>query len=60
MLTYSIDLKNQGKLKNMAYIINNIGSSNSFDYNYGYDYGYNVHDKILPQKNNWFRFQKNK
>ena len=60
MLTYSIDLKNQGKLKNMAYIINNIGSSNSFDYNYGYDYGYNVYDKILPQKNNWFRFQKNK
>jgi capsular exopolysaccharide synthesis family protein len=60
MLTYSIDLKNQGKLKNMAYIINNIGSSNSFDYNYGYDYGYNVYDKILPKKNNWFRFQKNK
>ena len=40
MLTYSSDLKNQGKLKNMAYIINNVGNSNRFDFNYGYDYGY--------------------
>jgi capsular exopolysaccharide synthesis family protein len=60
MLTYSLDLKNQGKLKNMAYIINNIGSSNHFDFNYGYDYGYNIDNKITPKKFNWLPFLKNK
>ena len=60
MLTYSLDLKNQGKLKNMAYIINNIGSSNHFDFNYGYYYGYNIDNKITPKKFNWLPFLKNK
>ena len=50
MLTYSLDLKNQGKLKNMAFVINNLESSNSFDYNYGYGYGYKDFNTIAPKK----------
>lgn len=60
MLTYSWDLKNQEKLKNMAYVINNVGNSNRFDFNYGYDYGYNIDNKITSKKSNWLSFLKNK
>lgn len=58
LLNYSLDLKNQGKLKNMAYIINKIG--NSKGYNYGYNYGYDDEDRLEPKKAKWFRFLKNK
>jgi hypothetical protein len=45
-LTYSKGLKEQGKLKNMAYVINNVGGSKGgygygYGYSYGYGYGYN-------------------
>lgn len=41
LLEHSMELYNHKKLKNMAYVINAIGSSNrSYGYNYGYDYGY--------------------
>ncbi len=60
LLTYSLDLKNQGKLKNMAYVINNVGTSQGYDYNYGYDFGYNIDNKITPKKSNWLPFLKNK
>lgn len=40
LLTYSKDLDEKGKLKNMAYVINNVGGSNAYGYSYGYGYGY--------------------
>ena len=58
LLTYSLDLKVQGKLKNMAYIINNIGNSKGYGYNYGYNYGYGDDDGIVPKKSKWFRLLK--
>jgi tyrosine-protein kinase Etk/Wzc len=62
LLTYSLDLKMQGKLKNMAYVINKVGSSNGYGYgyNYGYHYGYDDDDSIVPKKAKWFRLLKNK
>lgn len=60
LLTYSRDLKIQGKLKNMAYVINNVGGSKGYGYgysygygygyNYGYGYGYGDEDEIAPKK----------
>lgn len=40
LLQYSKELKQQGKLKNIAYVLNNVGSSESDGYRYGYGYGY--------------------
>ncbi|WP_284651824.1 exopolysaccharide transport family protein [Flavobacterium terrisoli] len=51
ILEFSVDLSNRGKLKNMAYVINNVGSNYkgygrgygykySYSYAYGYGYGY--------------------
>jgi capsular exopolysaccharide synthesis family protein len=62
LLAYSLDLKMQGKLKNMAYVINKAGISKGYGYgyNYGYDYGYDDDDKLVPKKAKWFRFLKNK
>ncbi|WP_299129310.1 tyrosine-protein kinase domain-containing protein [uncultured Winogradskyella sp.] len=42
LLSYSKDLSDSGKLKNMAYVINGVGASKSnvHRYNYGYSYGY--------------------
>jgi capsular exopolysaccharide synthesis family protein len=46
LLTYSKELDEKGKMKNMAYIINNVegvsayGYSYGYGYNYGYGYGY--------------------
>jgi capsular exopolysaccharide synthesis family protein len=45
ILEFSVDLSNRGKLKNMAYVINNVGSNykgygNSYSYKYSYAYGY--------------------
>jgi tyrosine-protein kinase Etk/Wzc len=64
LLTYSLDLKMQGKLKNMAYVINKVGSSKGYGYgygyNYGYDYGYDNDDSTVTKKAKWFRLPKNK
>jgi capsular exopolysaccharide synthesis family protein len=64
LLTYSLDLKMQGKLKNMAYVINKVGSSKGYGYgygyNYGYDYGYDDDDSTVPKKAKWFGLLKNK
>jgi Mrp family chromosome partitioning ATPase len=40
LITYSRDLKAQGKLNNMAYVINNVGGEKGYGYSYGYGYGY--------------------
>ena len=42
LLKYSKELDESGKLKNMAYVINSVGSgkSHGYGYNYGYNYGY--------------------
>jgi capsular exopolysaccharide synthesis family protein len=64
LLTYSSGLKMQGKLKNMAYVINKVGSSKKgygYGYNYGYDYGYDSDDdKTVAKKAKGFRLHKNK
>ena len=40
LLDHSVELSKSKKLKNMAYVINSVGSSKSYGYNYGYGYGY--------------------
>ncbi|MDI1318525.1 tyrosine-protein kinase family protein [Flavobacterium sp.] len=48
ILEFSVNLSEKGKLKNMAYVINNVGSNYkgygtygySYKYNYAYGYGY--------------------
>ena len=41
LLDHSIELHKNKKIKNLAYVINSVGSSNrSYGYNYGYSYGY--------------------
>ncbi len=51
ILEFSVDLSNRGKLKNMAYVINNVGSNYkgyganySYKYSYAYGYGYGYDD----------------
>jgi capsular exopolysaccharide synthesis family protein len=40
LLTYSKGLKDQGKMVNMAYVINNVGGEKGYGYGYGYGYKY--------------------
>jgi capsular exopolysaccharide synthesis family protein len=40
LLTYSKGLKEQGKLVNMSYVINNVGGEKGYGYGYKYSYGY--------------------
>lgn len=42
ILEFSMSLSEKGKLKNMAYLINNVGANyKGYGYNYGYNYKYN-------------------
>jgi Mrp family chromosome partitioning ATPase len=66
LITYSRDLKAQGKLNNMAYVVNNVGGEKGgygysygygYGYNYGYGYGYGDEDDVeikKPKKSNLF------
>jgi tyrosine-protein kinase Etk/Wzc len=60
LLTYSKSLKTQGKLKNMAYVINNVegakGYGYGYGYNYGYGYGYEEDDDEATKKSSKFKF----
>ena len=75
LLTYSKGLKDQGKLVNMAYVINNVGGEKgygygygykysygySYGYNYGYGYGYGEdNDENASKKNSIFNWFKRK
>ena len=40
LLNFSKDLFESGKLKNIAYVLNDVDNSKSHGYNYGYNYGY--------------------
>ena len=41
LLEFSVNLSDKGKLKNMAYLINNVGSNyKGYGYTYGYNYKY--------------------
>ncbi|MGB0897453.1 MAG: GumC family protein, partial [Flavobacteriaceae bacterium] len=53
LLEFSKKLKAEGKLKNMAYVVNNVDvrSSYGYGYNYGYGYGYSEIDEKKP----WFK-----
>jgi tyrosine-protein kinase Etk/Wzc len=41
LLQFSKELKQLHKLKNMSYVLNNVGDAKSYGYNYSYNYGYN-------------------
>ncbi len=41
LLQFSKELKKLHKMKNMCYVLNNVGDSKSYGYNYSYNYGYN-------------------
>ena len=42
ILEFSVNLSERGKIVNMAYVINNVGSNyKGYSYKYGYDYSYN-------------------
>lgn len=41
ILEFSVNLSDKGKLRNMAYVINNVGSNYKGYGNYGYNYKYN-------------------
>lgn len=42
ILEFSVNLSEKGKLRNMAYVINNVGSNyKGYGYSYGYNYKYN-------------------
>ena len=73
LLTYSKGLKEQGKLVNMSYVINNVGGEKgygygykysygySYGYNYGYGYGYGEDsDEKKPRSKNLLRWFKRK
>lgn len=50
LLEFSVNLSDKEKLKNMAYVINNVGSnykgySYNYKYNYAYGYGYGYDDE---------------
>jgi capsular exopolysaccharide synthesis family protein len=58
LLKFSKDLKIQGKMKNMAYVLNDVSLTKSYDYgyqysygyNYGYGYGYNEDNEVQKKK----------
>jgi len=41
LLGYSKELSESNKIKNMAYVVNGVGSKKAYGYGYGYRYGYN-------------------
>ncbi|MGB5418848.1 GumC family protein [Algibacter sp.] len=40
LLGHSVELYKNKKLKNLAFVINSVGNSGKYDYNYGHKYGY--------------------
>lgn len=45
ILSFSEELVESGKLKNVAYVINSVGASRSYGYGYNYGYGYGYGSK---------------
>lgn len=62
ILEFSVNLSDKGKLRNMAYVINNVGSNYkgygtygyNYKYNYAYGYGYG-YDADLGTKKSFFQ-----
>ena len=56
ILEFSVNLSDKGKLKNMAYVINNVGSNYKgyanygYKYNYAYGYGYGYDSEVSSKK----------
>ena len=46
ILSFSEELFELGKIKNMAYVINGVGASRSYGYGYNYGYGYGYGSKV--------------
>ncbi len=53
ILEFSKRLKAEGKLKNMAYVVNNVDVSSSYGYGYNYGYGYGYNE--ANEKESWFK-----
>jgi len=49
LLEFSKSLKDTGKLKNMAYVINGVGFDRSYGYSYNYGYGYGYGSEITKR-----------
>lgn len=58
ILEFSVNLSDKGKLKNMAYVINNVGANYkgyanygyNYKYNYAYGYGYGYDSEVTSKK----------
>jgi len=59
ILEFSVNLSEKGKLKNMAYVINNVGSNYTgygytygynYKYSYAYGYGYGYNNEIIKKQ----------
>ena len=44
LIEFSKGLNNSNKLHNMAYVLNEVGSGKTREYNYGYEYGYGARE----------------
>ena len=65
LLEYSVGLSDKDKLKNLVYVINNVGKNDSYGYgyrysykykyNYNYGYGYGYGDDSDSQKRSFFK-----
>lgn len=74
ILEFSVNLSDKGKLKNMAYVINNVGSNYkgygtygyNYKYNYAYGYGYgydadtNAKESLVKKIKSFFKNTKGK
>lgn len=58
LLEFSKELATSEKLRNMAYVINDVPSGNISGYNYGYGYGYNAPNNSNTWYSNIFNFKR--
>lgn len=55
IINYSLELKDKNKLRNIAYVLNNVGSNvGGFKYGYAYGYGYGYGEEEAVKKS-WFK-----
>ena len=53
IIQYSLELKQKEKLKNLAFVLNNVGVNIGYSYKYGYGYGYGYGEDVI--KKSWFK-----
>lgn len=56
LINYSVKLKEDKKIINMGYVINDVNFNNSYGYGYGYNYGYGYgYGADVEQKKPWYK-----